>query len=157
MSEKMEINILIIEDDRSLLNSLAALLRREGWRVDTAMTGREALTRSEKGFHHLAIIDIRLPDMEGTDLLGKLRNAVPPMQKIILTGYPDLENAVKAVNLGADLYLIKPIEPEKLLKAIKDQLKKREEEVKYSQEKVGEYIKTRTAETERGEVVVNEK
>lgn len=151
MGKKMESSILIIEDDRSLLDSLATLLRGEGWRVDTAMTGREALTKSKKGLYHVAIIDIRLPDVEGTDLLDKLRETVPHTRKIILTGYPDLENAVKALNRGADMYLIKPIESEKLLNIIKGQLKKRKEEVKYSQKKVGKFIKTRVAELEERE------
>jgi DNA-binding NtrC family response regulator len=67
-----------------------------------------------------------------------------------LTGYPDLENAVKALNRGAHVYLIKPIKPEKLVKVIKQQLKKREEEVKYSQKKVGEFIKAKVAEIKKG-------
>lgn len=146
----MEESILIIEDDKALSESLAGLLRGEGWRVNTALTGREALRKSDK-HHHLAIIDIRLPDADGTDLLDKLRETVPPTRKIILTGYPDLENAMKALNRGAHVYLIKPIEPEKLIKVIKQQLKKREEEVKYSQKKVGEFIKAKVAELEKEE------
>lgn len=146
MSKKMEGTVLIIEDDEELASSLATMLRFEGYSVDIALTGGEALSRSKERFYHLAIIDIRLPDMDGADLLGKLRKTIPPMRKIILTGYPDLENAVKAVNLGADLYLIKPVEPKKMLDEVKKQLKKREEEAKYSQEKVGEYIKTRARE-----------
>jgi len=117
--------------------------------VDTAETGKEALMKSKESLHHLAIIDIRLPDTEGTDLLERLKETVPSTRKIILTGYPDLENAVKALNLGAQAYLIKPVEPKKLLNVIKQQLKKQEEEVEYSQEKVADYIKTRAAEIEK--------
>jgi len=113
------------------------------------LNGTEALSRSKKQLHHLAIIDIKLPDTDGTDLLSKMRQTVPPMRKIILTGYPDLENAVKSLNLGADKYLIKPVQPEELLKTVEEQLKKRREEAKYSQRKVGEYIKTKVAEVER--------
>jgi len=156
VSKKKERNILIIEDDEELASSLAEMLKSEGFSVDVAPNGMEALSRSEKSLYHLAIIDIRLPNADGTDLLGMLRETVPPMRKIILTGYPDLENAVKAVNLGANMYLIKPVEPQKLLEVIKDQLKKREEEVRYSQKKVGEYIKTRAAEAERGKRVFKE-
>jgi len=157
VSKKKERNILIIEDDEELASSMAEMLKSEGYNVDIALNGIEALSRSEKSLYHLAIIDIRLPDADGTDLLGMLRVTVPPMRKIILTGYPDLENAVKAVNLGANMYLIKPIEPQKLLEVIKNQLKKREEEVKYSQKKVEEYIKTRTAEAERRKGAIKEK
>ena len=148
MSEKKE-GILIIEDDEAVSSSLAELLRSKGYAVDTALNGTEALSRSKKQLHHLAIIDIKLPDTDGTDLLSKLRQTVPPMRKIVLTGYPDLENAVKSLNLGADKYLIKPVQPEELLKTVEEQLKKRREEAKYSQRKVGEYIKTKVAEVER--------
>ena len=148
MSEKKE-SILIIEDDEALSSSLAELLRSKGYAVDTALNGTEALSRSKKSFHHLAIIDIKLPDKEGTDLLDKLRQTVPPMRKIILTGYPDLGNAVKSVNLGVDKYLIKPVQPRDLLKTVEEELKKRREEAKYSQKKVGEYIKTKVAEAEK--------
>jgi len=157
LSKKKEGNILIIEDDEELASSLAKMLKSEGYDVDIAPNGMEALSRSKKSLYHLAIIDIRLPDANGTDLLSGLRETVPPMRKIILTGYPDLDNAVKAVNLGADMYLIKPIEPEGLLKVVNDQLKKREDEVKYSQDKVEEFIKTRTAEVEREKGAIKER
>jgi ActR/RegA family two-component response regulator len=79
-------------------------------------------------------------------LLTKLRDGTPKMRKIIVTGYPTMQNAVDAVNKDADAYLIKPVDVEKMLKTIKDQLKKQEEEKSYDQAKVAEFIETRVKE-----------
>ena len=65
------------------------------------------------------------------------------MRKIIITGYPTLQNAVAAVNKGADAYVMKPFEVEKILQTIREQLKKQEEEKRFSEEKVAEFIETR--------------
>jgi ActR/RegA family two-component response regulator len=81
--------------------------------------------------------------MEGIELLSKLRGTKPKMRKIIVTGYPTLQNAVSAVNKGADAYVMKPCEVEKILQTIREQLKKQEEEKSFSEEKVVEFIETR--------------
>lgn len=69
--------------------------------------------------------------------------------KIMITGYPSLENAVEAVNLGADAYIIKPINAEKLLKVVGEKLREQEEAEKLTQEKVAEWIETRVRKLER--------
>jgi len=94
------------------------------------------------------LIDIRLPDMEGIELLTKMKDATPKMRKIIITGYPTLQNAVEAVNRGADAYIIKPFDMEKVLATIREELRKQQEEKKYSQEKVADFIETRVKELE---------
>jgi len=71
------------------------------------------------------------------------------MMKIMITGYPSLENAVEAVNLGADAYIIKPINAEKLLKVVGEKLREQEEAEKLTQEKVAEWIETRVRKLER--------
>jgi len=70
------------------------------------------------------------------------------MRKIVITGYPTLQNAVAAVNKGADAYVMKPFDVEKILQTIRDQLKKQKEEKSYSEEKVAEFIETRIKELE---------
>jgi DNA-binding NtrC family response regulator len=90
----------------------------------------------------LALIDVKLPDMEGIKLLKRIKDTVPKMRKIIITGYPSIQNAIEAVNQGADAYIVKPFDMDKVLATIKEQLKKQKEEKKYSQEKVTEFIET---------------
>ena len=138
--------ILVVDDDETIRETLAAILEEEGYVVDTAESGKEALEKSKTGFYNLALLDIRLPDMEGTQLLAAIREHTPRMVKIILTGYPSLENAAEAVNRGADGYLIKPVDAGDLLDVIKRHLKKQEAERKYGEKKVAEFIETRVTE-----------
>jgi len=140
--------ILVVDDDESVRKVLATILEEEGYVVDLAKNGREAIRKSKIKFYNLALIDIRLPDMEGTNLLTEIKDITPKMRKIIITGYPSLQNAVEALNRGADVYIIKPFDMEKVLETIKEQLKNQDEERKYSQEKVTEFIKTRVKELE---------
>jgi DNA-binding NtrC family response regulator len=112
--------------------------------------------RSENAFYNLVLIDVRLPDMEGIELLTKLRETKPKMRKIIVTGYPTLQNAVSAVNKGADAYVIKPFDVEKILMTIKEQLKKQVEEKAFSEEKIAQFIETRVKELDAENEVVQE-
>ncbi len=135
--------ILVIDDDENIRKVLETILEDEGYIVETAETAKKGIEASEKAFYNLALIDVRLPYMEGIDLLSKLRNTKPKMRKIIVTGYPTLQNAVAGVNKGADAYVMKPFEVDKILQTIREQLKKKEEEKRYSEEKVVEFIETR--------------
>ena len=141
--------ILVIDDDESIRNSLAAILRDEGYEVDVASNGREALQKSEETIYNLALIDIKLPDMEGIDILIRMKDTVPKVRKIMLTGFPSVQNAIEAVNRKADAYLVKPVEVEKLLVTIREQLKLQENEKQYSEKKVTEFIETRVRELEK--------
>jgi len=132
---------------------LATILEEEGYAVDTAKNGREAIKKSKVKFYNLALIDIRLTDMEGTKLLTKVKDTSPKMRKIIITGYPSLQSAIETINRGADAYILKPFEMDKVLETIRDQLKKQQEEKKYAQEKVREFIETRVRELEKEKII----
>ena len=136
-------NILIVDDNEGILETLSAILEEKGYRTDTAKNGREAIEKSKTNFYNLALLDIRLPDIEGTKLLTKIEETSPRMVKIMITGYASLENAVEALNLGADAYIMKPVDPENLLKVINQKLKAQREAEKTSQEKVTKWIETR--------------
>ena len=87
--------------------------------------------------------------MEGTKLLKMMHETLPKMVKIIVTGYPALENAVKALNMGADAYIMKPIDHPRMLKFVKKKLKEQEEADKFGQEKVKDWIETRVRKLKR--------
>jgi DNA-binding NtrC family response regulator len=140
--------ILIVDDDEDIRTVLTAILEDEGYIVESVGTAEKAIAKTGKKFYNLALIDVRLPDMEGIELLTRMKDATPKMRKIIITGYPTLQNAVEAVNRGADAYVIKPFNMEKTLRTIKEELKKQEEEKRYSQDKVAEFIETRVKELE---------
>lgn len=143
--------ILVVDDDVEILETLRDILESKGYEVDTAETGSKAIEKTHGSFYNLALLDIRLPDMEGIELLTRMKETTPKMVKIMVTGYPSLQNAVEAVNKGADGYVVKPIKPEQLLAKVEEELKKQDEAKKYSQEKVTEYIETRAKELESKE------
>jgi DNA-binding NtrC family response regulator len=143
-----EARILIVDDDESVRKSLIMVLEQKGYSVDTAENGREAIEKSDRNFYNIALIDIRLPDMEGTQLLTAMKDTLPKMVKIIVTGYPGLENAIEAVNKGADGYVVKPIlDMNAFLNTLNEHLKKQQEARKYSEQKVAEYVETRVRNT----------
>jgi len=135
--------ILVIDDDEGIRKVVAEALRSEGYSVDTASNGKQAVEKSRTNFYNLALIDIRLPDMEGTKLLTSMKQTTPEMIKIILTGYPALQNAIDAVNKGAHGYLVKPINMDELLRTVEEHMKKQSEMKQYSQERVAEFVETR--------------
>ena len=145
---KKKASILIVEDDANIVETITAILQQNGYNTDTAKTGQEAIKKSKAKFFNLALLDIKLPDIEGTQLLTKLHGNLPKMMKIMITGYPSLENAIEAVNLGADAYIIKPVKPEKLLALIKEKLEEQRQAEKMTEEKVTEWIKTRARKLE---------
>jgi len=140
--------ILIVEDNANILEALSTILQQKGYNTDTAKDGREAIQKSKAKFFNLALLDIKLPDMEGTKLLTTLHENLPKMVKIMLTGYPSLENAVESLNHAADAYVIKPVNPEKLLALIEEKLEKQREAEEVTQEKVTEWIETRVRKIE---------
>jgi DNA-binding NtrC family response regulator len=149
--------ILIVDDDENIRKVLMAILEDKGYEMEAVGTAGEAIKRTEKNFYNLALIDIRLPDMEGIDLLTKIRETTPRMRKIIITGYPTLQNAVDAVNRGADAYIMKPFDVERVLNTISEQLSKQEQEKKYSQDRVAEFIETRVRELDLEKETVHSK
>jgi len=145
-------SILIVDDNESILETLSAILEAKGYTTDIAKNGREAIEKAKTNFYNLALLDIRLPDIEGTKLLTKIEETTPRMVKIMITGYASLENAVEALNLGADAYVMKPVDPENLLKVINEKLKAQREAEKMSQEKVAKWIETRARKLEKGQL-----
>ena len=147
--------IIIVDDDEGIRKTLAAILQEEGYQVDTADSGKEAIKKTNAKFYNLALIDIRLPDIEGVYLLKEIKETVPKIRKIIITGYPTLQNAMEAINSGADAYVLKPFDMEKVLKIIEVELEKQREEKTFSQGKVTEFIETRVKELEKEKTITH--
>ncbi|GAI11968.1 unnamed protein product, partial [marine sediment metagenome] len=84
---------MVVDDDKSVRKVLTTILEDEGYSVELVGTAKKAIERTRRRFYNLALIDIRLPDMEGIELLTKMKDTKPKMRKIIITGYPTLQNA----------------------------------------------------------------
>ena len=119
--------ILVVDDDKSILRTFTRILQKCGYEIETAETGKEAMAKAENRHYDLALVDIRLPDMDGTDLLAKLKKQLQNTVKIMITGFPSLETGVKALDEGADAYLVKPVKPQELLILLEEKLKNRQQ------------------------------
>ncbi len=122
--------ILLIDDDEDFLEMASTFLTEEGWDVRKAKSGTEALDKLKKETYSVLLIDIKLPDFQGLDLLEKKEVAGNELRKIILTGHPSQNNAIEALKHGAHSYLIKPISSTELKEAIHIQLKERKRVLK---------------------------
>ena len=122
--------ILIVEDERAQREALAGYLRKAGYDVVTAATGKEAF--EVKSTPDVVLLDLRLPDMEGIDLLKKLREMNPDTEIIVITAYGTVRTAVEAMRLGAFDYLTKPVDLDELLLIIGRALEKHERDLEVS-------------------------
>src|SRR5208283_4453703 len=138
--------ILVVDDDENIRNTMKTILEDEGYIVDLAANGSEAIQKTKKSAYTIALLDIRLPDMEGIELLKLIKDTVPRTRKIMVTGYPSMQNAIAALNKNADAYLVKPIDIENFLTIVKEQLQLQENEKEFSEQKVAEFIETRVKE-----------
>ena len=141
-----QIRILIIDDDESIREALSTLLEMEGYIVDSAKDGKEAMEKTNNSFYNLAIVDWRLPDIQGTVLIKKIKDTLPKMIKVMLTGFPSATNAMDACNNNAHAFIQKPVDSTSLLNKIEELLKMQQQELKYSETKIADFIKTRASE-----------
>ncbi|MCI0748256.1 MAG: sigma-54 dependent transcriptional regulator, partial [Verrucomicrobia subdivision 3 bacterium] len=111
----MEAQILIIEDDASLAASLQKVLCAEGYRVNVSGRGDEGLQRAIAGGYDVVITDLKLPGLDGLELVRRLHVAKPKLPIILMTAHGTTETAIQATKLGACEYLVKPCEADELL------------------------------------------
>ncbi len=107
--------VLIVDDEANLRQTLARILHQLGCEVTTAADGVEALQRLESAPYDLVYLDIRLPGMDGLQVLRQVHDRYPQLAVVLLTAFASIKSAVEAVRLGATDYLIKPITPEALI------------------------------------------
>jgi len=139
-----ETSILIVDDDPEFRKTLSGILRASGYAPVVVATGKAALDRIEEEIPAVALIDLRLEDMSGLELMGKIKECCPGTECIVLTGYASQESAVEAVNLGAYSYVQKPYDLEQLLVIIRRAVEKREavETLRQSEEEKATILNT---------------
>jgi DNA-binding NtrC family response regulator len=111
-------SFLVVDDDPKMRKMLTEVLTEEGYLVKTAANGKEAIKACQKMVFDVALFDVELPDIKGTELL-KLKTIQPKMLTIIITGHPSIENASKAIQEKADGFIMKPFEIPTLLQMLK--------------------------------------
>jgi DNA-binding NtrC family response regulator len=123
---KTQATLLLVDDDRHVLSSMSEWLREQGYKVDTAATLAEGAAAVDRKTYDLALVDIRLGDHDGFDLLAQVRQKRPETSVIMLTGYGSVEAAVEAIRHGAFDFLTKPLIDEELDIAIQRALNQQE-------------------------------
>ncbi len=118
--------VLVMEDEVNVARALEMILKEEGYEVDIATTGASALDRFNWKDFDLLIADLRLPDINGMEVIKKVRQEQPNTDVVVITGYSTVASAVEAMKLGAVDYLAKPFTEDELKKVIASTLKKRE-------------------------------
>lgn len=108
-------HILIIDDEATLRQTMARILLRAGFEVTTVASGKETLSIIKDHPFDLVYLDIRMPDMNGLEVLKTIHAQHPEMPVILFTAQPDLHSAVEALRLGATDYLMKPLKPEAVI------------------------------------------
>lgn len=111
--------VFILEDDAGVLHSLARLVRSNGYNVETFQTGAEFLARSPHRGPGCLLLDLVLPDMSGLDVQDRLIEAGQSLPVIFLSGVGDIPSTVRAIRNGAVDFLVKPVNPEKLLETVR--------------------------------------
>lgn len=124
--ENKEVRILVVDDEAMIADSLKQNLVEEGFSVDTAATGAEAIELFDQGGHHLAICDLQLPDMDGLEVMRHMKDARPTTEVIVVTAYGSVQRAVEATKAGAFYFVAKPFEFEELQALIEKALERRQ-------------------------------
>ena len=116
---RKQFRILVVDDERIIRDSLKAWLDdEEGFTVETAESGPGALDQLTEGPFQLMLLDIKMPEMDGVEVLKKAKEIRPELQVVMMTAYATVETAVEAMKIGALDYLIKPFDPETLIPKI---------------------------------------
>ena len=152
----MKIRIIIVDDEEMICSLLAQRLVMEGYDCVTAYNGREALNHFCKDDFSLIISDIKMPEMNGLELLKNVKALRPNMMFIVMTAYPDIGMAIEAMRLGATDFLIKPIDLDLVVFSVKKAIeqKKTEEDIESYYRNMKELLDKRTAKLQQALILL---
>ena len=120
-----KMKIMLVDDEERYLSTTARLLERRGYDAVTASSGAEALAKLGSGSIHVVILDVKMPGMNGMEVLQVIKRDFPLVEVIMLTGHGTLESAVDGLKSGATDYLVKPADIDDLIKKAEDAFEKR--------------------------------
>ena len=152
----MEDRILIVDDEKMICSVLARRLNREGHACVIANNGREALSHFYKDAFSLIISDIKMPEIDGIELLRRVKEMNPKMMVIIMTAYPEIDMAVKAMRMGAYDFIIKPVDLDLVVLSVKKalEMKNLDQEVESYHKNLERLVEERTSEIRQALSVV---
>lgn len=136
MNEKPDIRVLLIDDEETLVEYLSKRLLREGFTVKATFSGEEAVEVASGEDFDVAVVDLKMPGIDGVETQQKLKKIQPFLQSIVLTGHGAIDTALESGRQDAFKYLLKPIEYDNLVETIKAAYEKKVElqQAKFRQE-----------------------
>jgi DNA-binding NtrC family response regulator len=120
------IQVMLVDDEVEFLNTLTKRLRKRGVDIKGVESGERALEALKEGQYDVIILDVRMPGMDGIEVLKKIKDGYPLTEVIMLTGHANVEVAVQGMELGAFDYLMKPMDIDELLYKVEDAFKKKQ-------------------------------
>ncbi|MEJ2024342.1 MAG: response regulator [Deltaproteobacteria bacterium] len=126
MSDSSDIKVLLIDDEQTLLEYLSKRLLKEGFTVKATFSGEEALEVAANSFFDVAVVDLKMPGIDGVETQKRLKEIQPLIQCIVLTGHGSTDTALESGHHDAYKYLHKPIDYENLVETIREAYKKKE-------------------------------
>jgi DNA-binding NtrC family response regulator len=120
---RQQADILVIDDELTVCKSCQKILDQDGYDVNIALGGYEGLESLRKKAFDLAIVDLKMPDIDGMRVVETIKTEQPSTEVIIMTGYSTVASAVKGMKLGAADYIAKPFTPDEMIMAVKKTLK----------------------------------
>lgn len=138
-----QIQVLIVDDEVELLESLKNVLQRREMEVTTAQSGEEALKLMKKSLIEVVVLDIKMPGMDGIEVLQIIRKEFPNVMVVLLTGHPTVDTAMTGMKRGAFDYVMKPPDVDELIDTIRKAYRHREENIVEQQQKIIKEIRER--------------
>jgi DNA-binding NtrC family response regulator len=111
-------NVLVVDDEKTVCNSCVKILTQEGYKVDVALSGKEALYKVKGNAFDAVITDWKMPEIDGIEIAQRIKKENPNTAVIMITGYPSVESSIKAIRSGVSDYVPKPFTPEELSDAV---------------------------------------
>jgi len=118
MAVRHHIKVMVVDDDPSVCKTVGLLLEDHGYRPRTFTDGEKALQAADEESCQVALVDLRMPKIDGVDLVGRLKEIDPRMAVIVMTAYPDLDSATETMRRGASDYISKPFKQDELIAAV---------------------------------------
>ncbi|MFH2035309.1 MAG: response regulator, partial [Candidatus Zixiibacteriota bacterium] len=138
-----DIRVMLIDDETEFLESMKRILQRRKMTITTAESGEKGLALLKNSIVDIAVVDIKMPGMDGLEVLRKIKEDFPSIEVILLTGHPTVEAALEGIKLGANEYLKKPPDIEGLVTTIRYLFQKRQEYIREHQRRLIDDIKRR--------------
>jgi two-component system NtrC family response regulator len=125
MSNQQNIRVLLVDDEATLLEFLSKRLLKQGFTVKATFSGEEAIDAAKQEPFDVAVVDLKMPGIDGVETQQKLKEVQPFLQCIVLTGHGSIESALESGQQEAFQYFLKPVDNDNLVAAIKDAYQKK--------------------------------